>query len=266
MGTAPADEYGHGVASSKRRPDKSKRYQQNKARREARAARSAHAGEATAISRGEREPASTTASRRTDTTTEKAVGRPRRTSPWKVPGQRAVVLAFLFTLVSAGTLLFAPIQVERRVPVDDPRVDEDAEIHDDGTATILEEGQLLEEESLPVAAMVLVVPVAITGVAVLYTKRPRRNLAWTGALLAFSAYIFLFSGPYGFISLPSLVALAVANFQARRVENKARLEQIRQAKAERIEAEKATGAGVTPQTDPDVIDVDAVEDVRTDDR
>lgn len=249
------------MASSKRRPDKSKRYQQNKARREARAARSAHAGEATAISRGEREPTvSKAANSRTATDGAKTTARPRRSSPWKIPGQRAVVLAFMFTLVSAGTLLFAPIQVERQVPPDDPRVEEDAEVDEDGTVTILEDGKLLEEESTPVAAMVLLAPIAITGAAVLYTKRPKRGLVWTISLLAFSAYIFLFSGPYGVISLPSLIALAVANFQNRREENKARLAEIRQAKAERAD----TDAEAERRSEDDVIDVESVEETGSD--
>ena len=248
------------MAPSKR-PDKSKRYKQNKARREARAARSARAGEATAIARGERTPASPSpdsgdAKAGGGTADGKKAGakaRPRRKSPYTVPGQRAVVLAFMFTLVSAATLVLAPIQVPRDVPADDPRVEEDDEVNDDGTVRILEDGKLFEEEPVPVALAVIGVPIAITGGALWFTKRPRRSTAWSIAMVGLAAYVFLV-GTYAVISLPSLVALAVAGFQSRRADSKARLAEIRAAREAR-----AGGDG-------EVIDVDAVEDEPDDDQ
>lgn len=249
------------MASSKRRPDKDKRYRENKARREARAARSAHAGEATAISRGEREPVAA----KPDTTAPAARGgkRPKRESPWKIPGQRAVVLAFLFTLVSAVTLLVAPIQVRRDIPAtvtdgvvvveDEQFADEDFEpddVSDEGTVEVFDDGKLFEEEDVGIALMIVLVPILITGAAAWFTKRPQRSTAWTFAMLAMAGYIFFLAGPYGVIALPSLVALAVGNFQSKRAENKVRMAQI---KAER-EARAEGGDG-------EVIDVDAVEDI-----
>ncbi len=264
-GSTDSAEYGHAVASSKRRPDKSKRYRENKARREARAARSAHAGEATAISRGEREPV---APKPKATATSGAKGkRPKRESPWKIPGQRAVVLAFLFTLVSAATLLLAPIQVERDIPasvgedgtvtVDDPEfVDEEFsedDVSDDGTVAVFVDGKLAEEESAGVVGMVLITPIVITGAAVWFTKRPQRSTAWTFAMIALAGYIFFLAGPYGIITLPSLVALSVGNFQSRRVDNKARMEEIKAQRAARADDED------------EVIDVEAVEETDVDD-
>ena len=240
-----------------RRPDKNKRYRQNKAVREARAARSARAGEATAIARGEREPATVTPAdapvqsstgRGGATKGASPKGRPARKSPWTVPGQRAVVLAFMFTIVSAATLLLAPIQVPRDVSADDPRVERGDERNDDGTVTIFEDGKLVEEESAPVAALVLLAPIAITGGAVWFTKRRQRSAAWSIAMVALAGYVF-FVGSYGVISLPALVALAVGGFQSRRAEGKERMAEIRAAR----EARKAAADG-------EVIDVTSVED------
>jgi heme exporter protein D len=166
---------------------------------------------------------------------------------YTIPGQRAVVLAFLFTLVSAATLLIAPIQVPREVPADDPRVEEGDEVDDDGTVTIYEDGKLLEEETAPVAAMVLLAPIAITGAAVWFTKRPQRSTAWSIAMVALAGYVF-FVGSYAIISLPSLVALAVAGFQSRRADNKVRVAELKAQRA----ARKAAKGGT-------VIDVDSTE-------
>lgn len=245
------------MASSKRRPSKSKRYRQNKAVRDARAARSARAGEATAIARGERSVAPHEADAPDQASAETAPdGKRRRSgkrkSPYTVPGQRAVVLAFMFTLVSAATLLLAPIQVPRDVPPDDPRVEEEVEEgdrNDDGTVTIFEDGKLVEEESAATAALVLLAPIAITGAAVWFTKRPQRSTAWSIAMVALAGYVF-FVGSYAIISLPSLIALAVGGFQSRRDENKDRVAEIR---AQR-EARKAAKAGRGT-----VIDVEATE-------
>lgn len=235
-----------------RRPDKSKRYRQNKAVREARAARSARAGEATAIARGDREPAAApaTPAARTDETAgspRTKGGRVRRQSPWTIPGQRAVVLAFMFSVVSAATLLLAPIQVPRDVPADDPRVEEGDERNDDGTVRILENGKLVEEESAPVAAVVLLAPIAITGAAVWFAKRPQRATAWTLAMLAMAAYVF-FVGSYGIIALPSLIAIGVGGFQTRRVESRERLAELKAERARRKAARR------------EVIDVEPVDD------
>ena len=236
------------------RPDKQTRQRQNRREREARLARSARAGEATAISRGER-PAATAEpapAKGKGTTTKDRKGREKRPSPFTIPGQRAVVMAFLFTLVSAATLLLAPVQVQREVDADDPvleDVDEDdITEEEDGTVTYVADAKLLDEEGPAVAAGVLLTPILITGVAVWATKKPQRSNIWTMALIALAAYVFLFAGPYGIITLPSMIALAFGGFQSRRAEGKERLATLRAEKAA-----KQRGEG-------DVIDVDAVED------
>lgn len=243
------------MASSKGRPSKAERQRRNRARREARQARSEHAGEATALSQelggdgGQEQSQEEPKSRR-----RRSVSRPQPTGP-TVPGQRAVLLSFLFSLVSIVLLIFLPVSVQREVPVDDPRVDEDAEIdEEEDTATIVEDIKLLEEESLPVALLVMLTPVAVTGAAVAATKHERRSTFWTMAMLGLAAYVFFIGGAYAIYSLPPLVALGVGGFQARRAESKERLAQLR---AER-EAEKAGGASSKKRGD--VIDVDAVED------
>jgi hypothetical protein len=240
------------------RPNKDKRQRQNRQERAARQARSARAGEATAISRGEREAA---AARAGDDTGGKGKARRgaagdkgrgnRRRSPFAIPGQRAVVMAFLFTIVSAGTLLLAPVQVQREVDEGAAvleRIDEDDITDRDeeaGTVTYVEDVKLLDEEGAAVAAGVLLTPIIITGIAAWFTKRPQRSTAWTMALVALAGYIFFFAGPYGIITLPSLIALAVGGFQSRRVETKERLATLRAEKAARGDGE--------------VIDVEATE-------
>lgn len=241
------------------RPSKNKRQRQNRQEREARRARSERAGEATALARGEREAPAGTAGARTTTTKAgadaKATKGRRRESPYKVPGQRAVVMAFMFTIVSAVTLLVAPVQVTREVDADSPaleEIDEDDITDRDeeaGTVTYVEDAKLVDEEGPAVAAGVILTPVVITGIALLYTKKPQRATVWTMAMVALAGFIFLFAGPYGIITLPSMIALAVGGFQTRRVESKARLADIRAQKAARRGAD-----------DGEVIDVDAVEE------
>lgn len=238
------------------RPSKQKRQRQNRQERQARQARSARAGEATAVARGERQVGESTTSTRASAKGTKAdrSAPGKRKSPFTVPGQRAVVMAFLFTLVSAGTLLLAPVQVQREVESDDPvleAVDEDDISERDeeaGTVTYVDDAKLLDEEGPAVAAGVLLTPVVITGVALWFTKRPQRSNVWTMSLIALAAYIFFFAGPYGIITLPAMIALAVGGFQSRRAESKERLAGLRAEKAA-----KERGEG-------DVIDVDATEE------
>ena len=49
---------------------------------------------------------------------------------------------------------------------------------------------------------VVLTPIVITGLAVWFTKRPQRSNVWTMSMVALAAYIFLFAGPYGIITLP----------------------------------------------------------------
>ena len=240
-----------------KRPNKQQRQRQNRQQRQARQARSVHAGEATALSRGEREAASpVTTSRAAGKATagDKAGGAPKgaaaraaaRKARYSIPGQRAVVMAFMFTIVSAATLLFAPVQVQREVDRDDPVLEsvdeEDQEVDEEaGTVRYVEDAKLLDEEGPAVAAGVMLTPILITGAAVWFTKRPQRSNVWTMAMIGLAAYIFLFAGPYGIITLPSMVAMAVGGFQSRRAESKERLAELRATKAAAADGEEADG-------------------------
>lgn len=239
--------------ASSNRPSKDKRARHNRAQREARAARSARAGEATAIGRGEQEPVTrATPAAASSTASSGGKGdraRPVRTPRYTIPGQRAVVMAFLFTLVSAGTLLFAPIRVEREVALDDPRVEEDSDRTEDGErAIILEDAKLVDEESALVAGTVLLAPIAIAGGAVYFTKRKQRTAVWTMALVGMAGVVF-FSGPYGVISLPAMIALAVGGFQSRRADNKPRIDAIKAERAARKAARDGEDAADADPTD-----------------
>lgn len=244
---------------AQKRPNKQQRQRQNRQQRQARQARSVHAGEATAISRGERERAEPTASARGSGKGKSGKGaapaKGGRKPRYTIPGQRAVVMAFLFTLVSAATLLFAPVQVQREVDIDDPVLQEidvdDQDIDEEaGTVTYVEDAKLLDEEGPAVAAGVMLTPILITGAAVWFTKRPQRSNAWTMAMIGLAAYIFLFAGPYGIITLPAMIALAVGGFQSRRAESKERLAELRA---------KKEGADDGEVIDGEVIDVDSTE-------
>lgn len=242
------------------RPSKDKRQRQNRQERAARRARSAHAGEATAITRGEA-PASSSpiSSGRGDKAAKGKRPVQKRKSPFTIPGQRAVVMAFLFTIVSAGTLLLAPVQVQREVDEgaavleqidEDDITDRDEEA---GTVTYVDDAKLLDEEGPAVAAGVLLTPILVTGVALWFTKKPQRSNVWTMSLIALAAFVFFFAGPYGIITLPSMIALAVGGFQSRRAETKQRLATMRADKARQAE-----GGG-------QVIDADATEETVADD-
>lgn len=233
------------------RPSKAERQRRNRAAREARAARSARAGEATALTHGATGEDAGSTAEATSGRAGRERTRPQRPQGTTVPGQRAVLLAFLFSLVSIVLLVLLPVTIPKEVPIDDPRVDEDAEIDEEaGTATITEDVKLLEEESLGAALAVMLTPVAITGVAVWGTSKPRRSTIWTMCMLFLAAYVFFIGGAYALYTLPPLVALGVGGFQARREESKERIAHLRAEKEARKAAE-ARG---------DVIDVEPVDD------
>lgn len=247
--------YGRDVASSK--PNKSERQRRNRAKRDARHARSAHAGQATELARGSASADDDSVAESTTKSTTaagKTSGkRGGKQNPFTIPGQRAVMLAFLFSIASIGLLLFTPVRVEREVPENDPRVEQadDVTINDDGTASIIEDVKLLDEESLQVALLIMFTPVAITGAAAYFTKHEKRSTIWTMAMLAIAGYVFFIGGAYAIYTLPALVALGVGGFQTRRADNADRVLELKQQRAAR-KAAKASGK--------DVIDVDSVED------
>ncbi|MDZ7675856.1 MAG: hypothetical protein U5K30_12415 [Acidimicrobiales bacterium] len=261
-----------------KRPNKSERQKRNRARREARAARSARAGEATELyqsrseeteaddsgwERGTSDDEGTEAAPAKRTRAQKAAASKAATrqSRYQYPGQRAVVLALLFTIASVGLLLFTPVRVEREVPADEvpAEFEDDAEVADDEeTATYLEDAMLLDEESLGVAIVIMAVPVAITGAAVYLKDHEKRSTVWTFAMLAMAGYVFFLGGAYAIYTLPALIALGVGGFQARRDENKERMAELR-AERDARKAAKAEGK----ERDGEVIDVEPVDEDET---
>lgn len=243
------------------RPNKAERQRRNQARRDALAARSANAGEATEIASGDREPVASEATRAESAEPARKGARPARGGQRKpgVPGQRAVFFALVFAVVSSVTLIITPFVREVEVPADDPRaiaaaVDEDVDLEpdDEGNVVIEEEIKLLEEESAPVAAVVLAAPIAICGAAVWFSRKPQRSVAWTIAMLTMALYVFA-AAPYSTYGIVPLIALAVAGFFAQREKSKERIAQIR---AEKAAKQKSRG---------EVIDAEAVEEPASED-
>jgi ferredoxin len=113
-----------------------------------------------------------------------------------------------------------------------------SEPDDNGIVEYTENIKLFEEESAPVAATVMLLPIAITGGAVWFTKRKQRTIVWTISLFVLTGYM-LVAGPYSFYALPSMIAMAVGAFQSRRAENKPRIEALKKEREERMAAKKA---------------------------
>lgn len=275
---------------AKRNPSKSKRAAQNRARREARDARSARAGEATAISEGLIAPIGSAGTASTeggtgDKQAGKAGGRgkgksgaPRqkgkgwfnRPSPYSVPGQRAVTMAFMFAVVSAAVLLISPLQVDEEVPLDDPRVEaEDLEDlpEDAETVEILVEERIFDTRSPGLAVALLIAPTLITGAAMYYTKRPKRATVWNICLILLAMYVVV-SGPLAILALPAVIAMGIGTFQTRKAladEQRAAAESgdIIEVEGEPIDNDREA---VTDGGDEDVIEVEGgvVEDTEVD--
>lgn len=194
-------------------------------------------------------------------------------SRYPIPGQRAMFLGLVFTLVFIGTTLFSEFPIPAEVPIDDPRVAEANDVLDHGMTsvaqevlgdeakevevTIYENTKLFDDKSPPAAAAILLIPSILCGLAYLYTKRPQRNTVWTVTLFAMTAY-FMFSQPYSLFVLPTLVAVGVGSFQSRKATNEPRLIEMRSQREAQRQAKldaKAGGAGAD-----EVIDVEAVSE------
>lgn len=264
-----------GVASSNR-PSKDKRQRRNRAQREARAARSARAGEATSrvaesSANGAAGPAKSASRPTSKSGSEKApsgwaarraASQERMKQRYPIPGQRAVFLSFMFSFVFAAMLLFSTVPITREVPPDDPRVAEAEDVdepNDDGLVEITENTKLFDEETVPVAATIMLLPIAITGGAVYFTKRKQRSTVWTIALFALTGFVLL-SAPYSFLALPSMIAIAVGSFQSRRAENKPRLEALKAEREARQAEKRAAKEGRTVDDDADVQDEEEIID------
>lgn len=270
------------------RGNKDKRQRRNRAEREARAARSKHAGEATAIARGEADPApkqaSTRASARAagDATAtgggkptavdRRAAARERMKARYPIPGQRAMFMGLLFTLVFVVTTFITDFPIPDEVSEDDPRVDTADDVDDPAgngiieavqqalgddapprQVRIYENSRLFDEEEPAVAGLILLLPTMVCGVAYLVRNSERRDLLWTMALFAMTGY-FMFAQPYSLFALPSLVAVGIGTFQSRRATQEPRMAELRAQREARAAEAKAAKANKD-----DAVDVDPVE-------
>ena len=271
--------------ASDNRPNKDKRRRQNLARRAAREARSAHAGEATSVGESGHEVAPVTSSRAKDrpapssSTTDgkpsaqdrRAAAKARMEARYPIPGQRAMFMGLAFAAVFAVMVLFVDHPVPDSVQPDDPRVetardvelddDDEPKLNDDGTVNIIEYYKVYDENARgPVGAgLIALAPLAICGAAYYYKdNKKRRNVLWTGAMFLLTGVMVL-GTPYTIYMLPTLVAVGVGVFQYRKAENAPRMEELRRQR----EARRAAQRGETVAADDgdhQIIEGDIVED------
>ncbi|MFP3900965.1 MAG: hypothetical protein ACLFXM_08915 [Acidimicrobiia bacterium] len=132
------------------------------------------------------------------------------------PGDTAVLVALVLSIVSAVSVLFV------RVPVDDRgeplpgrfralyeqarEMQIGRDIGDDTTSLF---------EAQPSVLFILALAVLVCAFAVWANRRPDRSRLLTFAMLALAGTVILGAG---FLFLPSLIALAVASFQVRKAE------------------------------------------------
>lgn len=136
------------------------------------------------------------------------------------PGDTAVLVALVLSIVSAVSVMFV------RVPVDDRgeplpgtfralyeqarEMEIGRDIGDDTTSLF---------EAQPSVLFILALGVLVCVFAVWANRRPDRSRMLTFAMLALAGTVILGAG---FLFLPSLIALAVASFQVRKAEMPAR--------------------------------------------
>lgn len=231
---------------SKREPGKRGRYAENRARREALAARSANASRP--VERSSDSAKSTSANSATKSGA-KAGGRSRvanrRADTWfgRLSGQdgavgaRAVFFALLFSVFSAIATLFIPVQVD----------DSGERLTQEEVEELEDAGETVDEEALyttldPTIGLLLAVPVVASGFAARGVRQSNRRRVVMVSMVV-SALGVLGTGP---LFVPVVLALGVAHFQIRKAE---------------LQEAAAAAAG---DDDRDVIDVDEVDDAADD--
>jgi cytochrome bd-type quinol oxidase subunit 2 len=151
-----------------------------------------------------------------------------------VVGHRAALFAFVFALAAVVLLLFAPIPIDRNIdtPADAPpgcevetttttepvadATDESGDSGGDNQLTCRDSVTIPDELGL-VAYPILLLPVAITGIAYWATTRDRQSRIWTFCLVGLAVFLVVFTIG-GLLFVPSMVALTIASFQSRRAE------------------------------------------------
>jgi hypothetical protein len=224
----------------KRQDSKQRRQARNRASREALAARRENvaAGGSSGSSSGSTSTGGTTAAPRGGGFLGGLLGgggggrQPRAAAPQPVaappgtgllwlkgrrPGDVAVLVAMALAIVSTIVVLLLPVPVDDR---GDPIPRSGGGMYEAGREAII--GHPLPDESRSIVAaqgpgilVVLLLPVAICGFAVWANRRPDRSRMLTFAMLGMAGAVLLGVGQF---FLPSLIALGVAGFRARRAD------------------------------------------------
>jgi hypothetical protein len=133
------------------------------------------------------------------------------------PGDIAVLVAMAFAILSTIVVLLLPVPVDDR---GDPIPRSGGGLYEAGREAII--GHPLPDESRSILAaqgpgilIVLLLPVAVCGFAVWANRRPDRSRMLTFAMLGMAGAVLLGVGQF---FLPSLIALGVAGFRARRAD------------------------------------------------
>lgn len=149
----------------------------------------------------------------------------RRLAPiLAVPGGRAVLFGFLFTLVGGALLLAVPVVPQ---PVLDVPADVVAGLRADGDipkAKAPDDDPVYRNTYLTevagAGAAIVVIPVLMAGAALVSARRPNRTRAFT--IAAFSLVLFIVFIPFlGVYYLLSAAGVGVGAYQARRADREA---------------------------------------------
>ena len=171
------------------------------------------------------------------------------------PGDRAVLLAVAFSVVSVIFLLFVEVDVDDRGEAIPPSF---------GGVTLLAREAVTGEpvpdktESLlsasgPGIIAVMALPVLVTLFAFWGNRRPDRGRMLTFAMFGMLAAV-LVTGGLGIYFLPSLIAIGFASFQVRRLEMPARAAAERAAPRERWRRGRVIDAESHEVTDDEPVD------------
>jgi uncharacterized membrane protein YkvA (DUF1232 family) len=171
------------------------------------------------------------------------------------PGDRAVLLAVAFSVVSVIFLLFVKVDVDDRGEAIPPTF---------GGVTVLAREAVTGEpvpdktESLlsasgPGIIAVMALPVLVTLFAFWGNRRPDRGRMLTFAMFGMLAAV-LVTGGLGIYFLPSLIAIGFASFQVRRLEMPARTAAERAAPRQRRRRGRVIDAESREVTDDEPVD------------
>lgn len=193
----------------KRKPSKQRRQAQNRHVREARAVRTERAKSVNRTSAvtadgtaGAAEAPAPKAAKAPATAKPRATSlNPFQSRPGDAVGYRAALMAFIFAIAAAISLLFIPV-----IP------------KSNGKGKAVENVTLLHYGWQ--GLMLALVPVLLTGTVVLTRNSPKKKQSWTISAISLAAYTIL-SGSLGLVFLAPTIALGVAAYQVRKAEQEA---------------------------------------------